>query len=134
MEDFDYQKIYEMITNMNKSTKEKCLICHFVIEEKEIELKCTHQYHTKCIEPKKNGTVICPYCGKTNKLAIESNSNQNMCHFKMLSGKRKGLECNRVNCGYHKKDGIACESIIKSGIKKGELCGRLNCKYHGINL
>jgi hypothetical protein len=52
----------------------------------------------------------------------------------MLSGKRKGLECNRDNCGYHKKDGIACESIIKSGIKKGELCGRINCYYHGINL
>jgi len=132
MEDFDYEKIYEMISKMNKSTKEKCLICHIPIEEKELELSCKHQYHFNCIN-KKSGNFICPYCGKLNNLMKINN-----CKFKILSGINKGQYCNRINCGYHKKfltnkieDNI-CHSIIKSGLKKGQECGRSNCKYHHI--
>jgi len=140
MEDFDYEKIYEMISKMNKSTKEKCLICHIPIEEKEVELLCKHQYHFNCIT-NKTGKFTCPYCGKSNKLEIKKDISNNKivgCNFKILSGINKGQYCNRINCGYHKKnltnnieDNI-CHTIMKSGIKKGQECGRVNCKYHHI--
>ena len=128
MEDFDFEKMYTMVTEMYKSSKEKCLVCHFVIESKEIQLDCTHQYHFNCLEIKKN-YIICPYCGKNNKIK----DTKDKCKFIMLSGLRKGLECERLNCGYHKnKQNNICQSIIKSGIKKGQVCNRNNCKYHNI--
>lgn len=141
MENFDYDEIYKSIVEMNKSTKEKCLICHFVIDEKEIELNCKHQYHFNCI----NTIKSCPYCGKIIK-SKKSEVNK-ACTYKMLSGIKKGELCNRINCGYHKihnKTPIDhenateypefCLTIIKSGIKKGQECGRIYCKYHNINL
>jgi len=148
MEDFNYEQIYEMITQMNKSTKEKCLICHFIIETKEMELNCKHQYHNKCIETikGKKGIINCPYCGKSNKL--NKDNTDNICKWNFKSGIRKGEQCNKKNCGYHKKTKLEnldipaitieypeeCKSIIKSGIKKGQQCGRIYCKYHNINL
>jgi len=147
MEDFDFDKIYEHIAKMNKSTKEKCLICHIPIEEKELELVCKHQYHFNCVG-KKNGKFTCPYCGKSNKLENLNYINEqepsknilNGCKVKILSGIKKGQYCNRINCGYHKKilvnileDNI-CHTIIKSGLKKGQECGRNNCKYHHITI
>jgi hypothetical protein len=141
MEDFDYDKMYEIISEMNKSTKEKCLICHIPIEEKELELTCKHQYHFKCIN-KTTGNFTCPYCGKLNKLESLFNknisNNINECKFKILSGINKGQYCKRINCGYHKKiltnkiDDNICHNIMKSGPRKGEECGRSNCKYHQI--
>jgi len=139
MEDFDYDKLYEMISKLNKSTKEKCLICHIPIEEKELQLNCKHQYHFKCVN-KTNGNFTCPYCGKSNKLdtLLKINNNNNGCKFKILSGVNKGEYCKRINCGYHKKiltniiDDNICHNIMKSGSRKGEECGRANCKYHQI--
>jgi hypothetical protein len=142
MENFNYDELYKSIVEMNKSTKEKCLICHFVIDEKEIELNCKHQYHFNCI----NSIKSCPYCGKIIKSKNKPEVNTT-CKFKMLSGIKKGELCNRVNCGYHKnynnKTPINNEnaieypelskSIIKTGIKKGQQCGRAYCNYHNIN-
>ena len=142
MEDFNYDQIYDMISKMNKSVKEKCLICHFPIDEKELELVCKHQYHFKCID-KKNYKLICPYCGKLNKT---NTINENNCKYKILNGINKGNICGRLNCKYHKTilisdkhiieatDLDVCQTILKSGIKKGQICGRIDCKYHQINL
>jgi hypothetical protein len=124
--DFNYELMYEMISNMNKSSKEKCLVCHLPIEELEVELQCKHQYHFDCIDTKKkNGSITCHYCGLTNKLNLEqknikpnvkpvvkkptylSKSKGNtppiICKFKIVTGARTGQICERENCYYHKK-------------------------------
>ena len=141
MEDFDFDKIYDNISKMNKSTKEKCLICHIPLENKELELACKNQYHFNCVG-KKNGKFTCPYCGKSNKIELLPLKETILtgCTFKILSGTKKGEYCNRINCGYHKKilinklDDDICHTIMKSGIKKGQECGRTKCKYHNITL
>jgi hypothetical protein len=162
--DFNYELMYEMISNMNKSTKEKCLICHLPIQELEVELQCKHQYHFECIDTKKkNGSITCYYCGLTNYYSgivnninvkkpkslpkLKGNTPSIICKFKIVTGARAGQICERENCYYHKKTiiekplpiteaivGDKCESIIKTGIKKGEKCGRINCYYHNINI
>jgi len=51
----------------------------------------------------------------------------------MKSGSRKGMECGRKNCKYHKNEieGINCIHIIKTGIKKGQICNRkMPCHFH----
>jgi hypothetical protein len=106
MDNFDFDQVYQMISDMNKLSKEKCLICHFVIENKEIELDCKHCYHYNCFKNNKK----CLYCGKNIKYS----------HIFT-----KGTKC--------KKNVItACKTILKSGINKDKECGRENCKYHKI--
>jgi len=110
MEDIDFDNLYNTVLNMNKSTKDKCYICHFPIENKENEnetiLECKHGYHTDCI---KNNNIKnnCPYCGKVNKKTTDNKK---------------------------PKNNIICTNILKSGKNKGMVCGRNNCYYHNIIL
>ena len=102
--EFDFDKLYNLVSVNYKNTNEKCLICHFSIDSEEIKLSCNHQYHFKCFDIKK--TKNCSYCGKINKQNIKIN----------------------------KENNNDCKSLLKSGIRKGEICGRINCKYHIINI
>lgn len=127
MDDFDFDQVYQMISDMNKSNKEKCLICHFIIENKEIELDCKHQYHFKCFKNSKK----CFYCGKIIK-TINKVINDKCSHI-FTNGAKKGQECGRSSCNYHNKElPNVCKTILQSGINKGNECGRENCKYHKI--
>ena len=106
--DYDFDKLYELVSSNYKNEKEKCLVCHVFMETKEIELSCTHKYHFTCFDIKKNNK--CFYCGKINK-------NKETVH------KNKEKNINILN-------NSNCKSLIKTGPKKGEICGRINCKYH----
>ena len=108
-ETFDFDNLYKLVSDMNKSTKEKCLICHLPIETKEIELKCTHQYHHKCL----SRTKTCPYCGANR---IE----------KTISTSNKPIDTSKIL--------VICQSIIKSGARKGIVCGRNRCNYHNLEI
>lgn len=144
----DFESLYSLVENINKSTKEKCLICHFPIEENEMVLTCNHYYHSTCLIIKTQN-IKCPYCEKTVKIKTQGSKNNitEGCKILLLSGSRKGQYCGRNNCTYHKltkdkikiitKDKIInkekiveCPSILKSGSKKGQPCGRTNCKIH----
>ena len=103
---FDFDNLYKLVSDMNKSTKEKCLICHLPIEQTEIVLKCSHQYHHKCL-PK---TKTCPYCGANRRTIIPD----------------KPTELSKIL--------VICQSIIKSGARKGMVCGRNKCNYHTIDV
>lgn len=101
MEDFDFDKVYKMIADTYKTDKEKCLICHSPLENKEIELSCTHQYHFKCFNISKNNK--CFYCGvkvKNNNNNIIINDN---CQAIIKTGPKKGQVCGRSECKYHNK-------------------------------
>jgi len=106
MQDFDFDKLYQVVSTNYKNEKEKCLVCHDPIESKELELSCTHKYHFNCFDVKKNNK--CFYCGKINKETHKKNINI----------------LNNVNC----------TTLIKTGPKKGQICNRINCKYHNINI
>jgi hypothetical protein len=144
----DFDSLYEMIENMDKSAKEKCLICHLPIEEDELILSCNHYYHSLCLNKKKD-KIKCPYCEKmvTTKdkpLTKPIKKIPTGCKVKLLSGKNKGEYCGRINCSYHKiinnkvtvvdTTNNICQSILKSGLKKGQACGRTNCKLHNMNI
>tara|TARA_B100001093_G_scaffold515600_1_gene592271 strand:+ start:424 stop:732 length:309 start_codon:yes stop_codon:yes gene_type:complete len=97
----EYQKLFNLVTKLNKEEGEICLICHFPIKENLLKLKCGHYFHRQCLLNEKNkkySTIKCPYCEKTSKLESKSND--------------------------------VCKAIIKSGINKGKICNRINCKYH----
>jgi hypothetical protein len=100
--EFDFDKLYELVSKNYKNKNEKCLICHFSIEKEEIKLSCNHQYHFKCFDLNMNKK--CSYCDK--KIT-----------------KNKNIKIN---------NNINCNSLIKTGKRKGEICGRTNCKYHII--
>jgi hypothetical protein len=143
----DFESLYSLVENLNKSTKEKCLICHFPIEQNELVLTCNHYYHSQCLN-KKTNNIKCPYCEKNVKVKttdlVPVSDNNGGCKVLLVSGARKGEYCGRTNCTYHKltKDKIkiiqnptGCQVILKSGDKKGQVCGRNNCKIHKkINL
>ena len=146
----DFDSLYQMIENMDKSTKEKCLICHLPIEQDELILSCNHYYHSQCLNKKKY-KITCPYCEKSvttkekvQELPKPTKAISSGCKVLLTSGARKGEYCGRNNCGYHKiivnniktinTDNNICQSILKSGNRKGQVCGRHNCKLHNINL
>jgi len=144
----DFDSLYELIENMDKSSKEKCLICHLPVEEDELILSCNHYYHSICLN-KKTTKIKCPYCEKmvTEKDKPQSKPTKKIpsgCKVILQSGKNKGEYCGRINCSYHKIENNkltlidttnnGCKAILKSGIKKGQACGRTNCKLHNINL
>lgn len=135
----DFDKLYSLVENINKSSNEKCMICHFPVDSDELILSCKHYYHSSCLN-KKTSKIICPYCEKSvtvqtkPKIIIPSG-----CKVLLKSGVKKGEYCGRENCSYHKfSDNIkiisknVCQSILKSGFKKGQACGRNNCKIHLI--
>lgn len=84
--------------NLLKNTNDNCcLICYLGNETECIKLNCGHYYHLNCINKLKN----CPYCNKKiNKKII--NTSINICKTILKTGKRKGQECGRNNCRYHK--------------------------------
>jgi hypothetical protein len=131
----DFDSLYKIIEKMDKSSKEKCLICHLPIENDELILSCNHYYHSKCLN-KTTNKIKCPYCQriasiKSNKIIQED------CKVLLTTGNRKGEYCGRTNCCYHKlnkENEYLCQSILKSGLRKGQVCGRNNCKLHNINL
>jgi hypothetical protein len=131
----DFDSLYKIIEKMDKSSKEKCLICHLPIENDELILSCNHYYHSKCLN-KTTNKIKCPYCQriasiKPNKIIQED------CKVLLTTGNRKGEYCGRTNCCYHKlnkENEYLCQSILKSGLRKGQVCGRNNCKLHNINL
>lgn len=135
--DFDFDQIYSLIEKMNKSDKEKCLICHLPVDNDELILTCNHYYHSKCLNLKKKSGIKCPYCEKTVSIKL-SKTNDNSCKVIIKTGIRKGQYCGRNNCVYHKLavnkitiiHSDTCQAILKSGLKAGQLCGRLNCKIH----
>ena len=127
----DFDSLYKIIEKMDKSSKEKCLICHLPIENDELILSCNHYYHSKCLN-KTTNKIKCPYCQriasiKPNKIIQED------CKVLLTTGNRKGEYCGRTNCCYHKlnkENEYLCQSILKSGLRKGQVCGRNNCKLH----
>ena len=133
----DFETLYKMVENLNQSTKEKCLICHFPVEDDELVLTCNHYYHSKCLN-KKTNTIKCPYCEKTVKNKNEKVIN-NGCKIILKSGPRKNQQCGRINCTFHKINNnndiiIICNAILKSGPRKNEQCKKENCKIHNKKL
>ena len=107
----DFEHLMKIANKMNKIEGEKCLICHFPDNNKNLlKLDCNHFYHKNCLfnSSKIRSTVTCSYCNK-----------------KTLFSKAKKLSL------LNKKP---CKKIIKSGINKGKICNRLNCKYHKNHL
>ena len=140
----NFQELLDYCTNLNNSTNEKCLVCHIPIENNEVHLKfvCSHYYHIDCIGYK-YGKVQCMYCEKIslpqivnigkNDSIINENIITNSCKNIMKTGSRKGIECGRINCKYHKNETkeTYCDHIIKTGLKKGQMCNRkMPCHFH----
>ena len=140
----NFEELLDYCTKLNNSTNEKCLVCHIPIENNEVHLKfvCSHYYHIECIGYK-SGKMQCMYCEKVSLPQIMNVGNKNIndtiindnnnCKTIMKSGSRKGMECGRNNCKYHKNEieGINCNVIIKTGIKKGQMCNRkMPCHFH----
>lgn len=98
-----FNQIYEKLIIDENNNGDICSICHLKVTNNEIKLDCSHVFHKKCLI-KKEGN--CPYCSKyytLNKKIIT----KNICKIILKSGKNKGKECGRINCGYHKnKDNI----------------------------
>lgn len=143
--DFDFESLYSLVETMNKSTKEKCLICHFPIDNDELVLTCNHYYHSKCLN-KKTNNIKCPYCEKSVKIKKSDikpikNTIPNGCKVLLTTGARKGEYCGRNKCPYHKlnKEKVVvinpiqtCQHVLKSGPRKGQLCNKNNCKTHNL--
>jgi hypothetical protein len=59
-----------------------------------------------------------------------------ICATVLNTGNRRGEQCSRVNCGYHRAPVVneeqSCIMILKTGLRKGQPCGRMNCKYHNV--
>ena len=134
----DFEELLKYCTKLNESTCEKCLVCHIPIETNDIHLKfsCSHYYHPDCIKYK-SGKMQCMYCEKISIPTLINNIPTNKCTHMMKTGKRKNMECGRIDCKYHKiikEENNTCNHIMKTGIKKGQSCNRtLPCHYHKIN-
>ena len=143
----NFDELYNFCNKLNESKCEKCLVCHIPIEQNDIHLKfaCTHYYHPDCIVTKPqnkwipNKSYICMYCEKKsiptliNNIPNETISNK--CIVIMKGGSKKGQECGRNNCNYHKTNVVneMCQHMIKTGIKKGQTCNRtIPCSYHKV--
>lgn len=101
----EFDKLLNIVLEKNKVDGEKCLICHFPDDLKNLEkLNCSHYFHLNCLnldKIKKGNKITCPYCGT------------------------------KVKINKKKEPTISiCKIILKSGVNKGKACGRCNCKYH----
>ena len=101
----DYEALLKYVENQKKSEDECCLICYLGDKDECNQLSCSHYFHEDCLGNLKN----CPYCDKKIKKInkniknIKTNiKNDNICKIILKTGKRKGDECGRINCGYHK--------------------------------
>ncbi len=107
----NFDELFKYCEELNKSTAEKCLVCHIPVEnqDKHIKLKCTHIFHPECVKYK-DGSLKCLYCEKTS-IPDKINWSQTI----LL-----------------KPGEVACKIVLKSGSKKGQYCNRINCKYHKL--
>nr|QFG74519.1 MAG: hypothetical protein [Megaviridae environmental sample] len=98
----DINELFKLVENLKKQKGNECLICQFPIVDKndEIMLDCKHYYHKSCIYSDKT-SITCPYCSKITLLKQKPKVKK-ICPVVLKTGKRKGLQCGRINCGYHK--------------------------------
>ena len=142
MDLLNFDDYVNLIEKLKIETGEECMFCHLPISDKneEIQLKCKHFYHKKCLKSFSTSkfSYKCCYCEKVSYI---SEINVPRCKFILQRGKNKGKECNRVNCSYHKNKNstineqqkvFLCPAIIKTGKNKGNICNRKNCKIHKI--
>lgn len=100
-----FHELEKYVNELNKTKNDNCcLICHLGNETECIKLNCNHYYHKNCINKMKK----CPYCNKNitvnkldKKILFIKLMNTNTCTVILKTGKRKGEECGRNNCGYH---------------------------------
>lgn len=96
---FDYDSLQKYVEDLDKDkTDECCLICFLGNEKECVKISCGHYFHSSCL----NSRNKCPYCNKKISKSKNITNNSNVCNSILKSGKRKGEECGRVNCGYHK--------------------------------
>lgn len=130
----DFDKLVELLEENTKDIEKKCLICHQSNDDKLLKLKCNHYYHLDCLKPKKLKTkcLYCEFITKSrvckiknciNRTYFESQKCEEHINTKIIDKKKK------------QKNNI-CKVILKSGKNKGKECGRNNCGYHNkvINL
>ena len=129
-----FNQLYNDIIKEEDINEDICNICHYKTIDDKVTLYCNHVFHKKCLKDLK----YCPYCNQKIKIKNNhSNINSEKCKIILMSGKNKGKECGRINCGIHKNKEIQniCKTILKSGKNKGKECGRLNCGIHkNINI
>jgi len=156
MTEFNFDSLVSEIEILDKKKGNECLICQFTIEDEneQVQLKCKHYYHKKCINYKKMMNIKCPYCGVLS-FSKDIKVVQNVCKAIYKSGKNKGKVCERINCKIHKKKETdintekiitnivnkvektsknVCKAILKTGKNKGKLCNRINCKLHNKDI
>lgn len=116
--DINIDDFINIINNNNKIKGEKCMVCHMNDSiDNMILLDCKHYFHTECIKLGKKKSINCIYCGKKTifkkQLIIKHKpvkkklkTKTNLCKTILKSGARKGMECGRINCGYHKNKDI----------------------------
>jgi|OM-RGC.v1.028946122 hypothetical protein len=103
----NFIELQKMVEEMKMKKGDECMICHFPItdEKEKVTLKCKHTYHIKCFDVRKMKNIItCPYCNTSTKVVkkeVEKTIGKK-CLVILKTGKNKGKQCNRINCGYHK--------------------------------
>jgi len=85
-----------------ETCEDPCMICYLGKKEDLHKTSCGHYFHEDCLKGQKK----CPYCDKKlssikkkGKITLKSNDK---CSVILKSGTRKGQECGRTNCHYHK--------------------------------
>ena len=103
MTEFNFDNLVSEIEEMDKKKGNECLICQFTIEDEkeQVQLKCKHYYHKKCINYKKMMNIKCPYCSVLS-LSKDIKTIQKVCKAIYKSGQNKGKVCGRINCKIHK--------------------------------
>ena len=121
----EFDKLLKIVLEKNKVDGEKCLICHFPDDLKNLEkLNCSHYFHLNCLnldKIKKGNKITCPYCGTKVKI----NKKKESASLVLSDQTSSAFENN--------SKGSICKIILKSGVNKGKDCGRCNCKYHNKN-
>jgi hypothetical protein len=132
----NYESLLKLVKEKNNISGEKCLICHFPINniKDNIKLNCGHHYHLDCVNLIRKTYYQCLYC--------EKKCRSKTC--KVKECKNKTFTCDKL-CSLHKDyikskktkklkkqiiDVNICQTILKSGKKKGNVCGRKKCGYH----
>jgi len=130
-----------------------CLICYSDNDARSLKLKCTHEFHTDCLEKSLKNKYVkeCPYCRNSLNLLDYKST----CAKKIITGKNAGEPCNKlcyntINlCKIHIKQHVkqinketelvnnkinSCTAILKTGVNKGKQCTSTGtngyCKRH----
>lgn len=97
-----FNEILNYVKNLETSD-DPCMICYLGKKEELHKTPCGHYFHQECLK----GLKSCPYCSKKlpKMKVLKTSVNSKLgdkCHIILKSGNRKGEECGRVNCHYHK--------------------------------